>query len=65
MRLVIPNGLTSDTFLLNHYQGCHSEGKLQIQTPERAANTQSLAPQEGRHNESLRGFLGRKFIDVY
>ena len=28
-------------------------------------NTQSLAPQEGRHNESPHGFLGRKFIVVY
>ena len=26
------------------------------------ANTQSLAPQEGRHNECPPGLLGRKFI---
>ena len=28
-------------------------------------NTQSLAPQEGCHNECLPGLLGRKFIVVY
>ena len=28
-------------------------------------NTQSLAPQEGRHNEYPPGLLGRKFIVVY
>ena len=28
----------------------------------RVDNTQSLAPQEGRHNECLPGFLVRKFI---
>ena len=40
-------------------------GKMRWENALGTAYTQSLAPQEGRHNECLPGLLGRKFIVVY